>query len=1512
LQASKHHHHLALASLALLLAGTGAYIYRQEIAQAATYTFTQTSWAGGVTANNANHTSNQSGWMEYSATSTNILADASGVSLAPIGMTAVDDGFGLSTKTDYTTGAGPYAITISPDGASVYVANNSSATVSMYSRNTTTGALSTKTDYTTGTSPSAITISPDGASVYVANYSSNTVSMFTRNTVYTNPGTFTSAVINIGASASFTTLAYTSTQNGQTLTMDARAGNTATPDGTWTAWQTGIANGGSISGLAGNQYIQYRANLSTTDTAVTPTLDSVTINYITYATSGDLTSSKYDSESVAGLISNMMWTASGTSGSQVVKFQVRSSPDGATWTNWCGPSTACSGSDYFTTSTGELGGLASDHPLRAGGDDRYIQYKTFLTSAGEGTPTLTSATVQYVVNGPPTVSTVTASQSSNGLVTVTYDVADADNSNGNMVNITLQYCDTNCSTGAEVWADAVTVSGDVGAGVSLGAGKSLVWTPATDYASQYKANTQKIRIKADDTDAANNLGYGTSSTFTLDTTVPAITTATLDSSTGGTAVGTIALTTTDNSTIQYRFCNDSAFPSSDSQGNSCAWTTLAVSPISVSPSWVPTGAPNEETVYLQVRDLYGNITSRTIVAPAIPTNFIATDTTNLNAGIYREFLSWGTASSSTFGSYKVYYNITGAESAYDLLGAITNVDENYYTHTITVATSSTHFYKMVVVSPNGDVSEFTSVKSDVPDGSGSTDVTAPYIPFAGIAVSSVGNSSANVTFSTYTDSSLAEGELATSTVRYASYTGTAPTSCPTGNSVFSGTYVVNHSIYLTGLTANTDYVFCVLARDIAGNVSAPSYVSEAGGTFSTVGGPAITGVTEREVTDISATIFWNTDTSSNSKVCYSTTTSGASSCATSVTGSVVTTSGTNANGTFYQHQIGLTGLSSGLTYYYKVVSVDTLEPPNTSTDDRSGQYYSFVTLKDTTPPTISGIATPVLSSESAVIIWQTNEPASTRVQWGATISYGRSTIPDETKSIYHIVTLSGGTLDMASVSQELDEETTYHFRVRSDDDAGNISESDDQTLLTTSSGDVNIVVVRASSDPVTDTTAPSISNVVVSDITPFGAVVGFDTSEEAVSFVEYGKDTSYSDTAGSKSWGKSHTIKLRGLTLGSGYHVKASAVDKSGNTGTSADQTFKTTFLSEDLKDMAKIENIEAFQKEIENTIESILPSLVPPFITKPTITDITENGAKISFKSNIKAFPVVVYSEDGAYDETKENPYTGEVSDTTEKATSHEFALTGLKGNTKYHAQARAFSLPRVIGKSIDVTFITKASKIAGSIVERKKDSFTVVWATVEPTSSIVEFRNIKTGTTERKTNDAKKTTHSVKIENLPPGTAYEVNLSGITEQGNIAEAGSPLSVVTSTDTTAPVISGFKVDNALVPGRTDRIQTIVSWVTDEPSNSTAYYQEGAGTPGDTEELAHKNEILDSYVTSHSIILPSLKPGTIYRLKVTSSDDSGNEGAFGPRMVITPKQTESITDIIFKNFEDSFKFLRKI
>ena len=309
----------------------------------------------------------------------------------------------------------------------------------------------------------------------------------------------------------------------------------------------------------------------------------------------------------------------------------------------------------------------------------------------------------------------------------------------------------------------------------------------------------------------------------------------------------------------------------------------------------------------------------------------------------------------------------------------------------------------------------------------------------------------------------------------------------------------------------------------------------------------------------------------------------------------------------------------------------------------------------------------------------------------------------------------------------LTQSTPYYYVVKSADVAGNTATSAEQTVTTTSTGNVTIVAVSvtqvaASAGATPDTSSPVISNVKIADITPFGATITFDTDEVAVGKSAYGKNTSYGDNASDDfSWATNHTIKLRGLTLGSEYHIKVSAIDKAGNTGTSPDQTFKTTFLSENIKDMTNVENIEQFQKEIEDTIASILPSLIPPFVGKPQITDITEDSATISFTTNIKSFPVVGFVEENLFDETKDNPYAGEISDTTEKRLNHSLALLGLKPNTTYHIQARAFSLPQVIGKSKDHTFTTKASKIVASIVERKKDSLTVVWTTTEPTSSII-----------------------------------------------------------------------------------------------------------------------------------------------------------------------------------------------
>jgi len=91
---------------------------------------------------------------------------------------------------------------------------------------------------------------------------------------------------------------------------------------------------------------------------------------------------------------------------------------------------------------------------------------------------------------------------------------------------------------------------------------------------------------------------------------------------------------------------------------------------------------------------------------------------------------------------------------------------------------------------------------------------------------------------------------------------------------------------------------------------------------------------------------------------------------------------------------------------------------------------------DTTPPVISGIlASPNVSS--AIISWATNEAADSQVEFGPTTAYGQSSALDTTRVTGHSVTLTG-----------LLASTTYHYRVKSRDTAGNLSVSGDQSFVT--------------------------------------------------------------------------------------------------------------------------------------------------------------------------------------------------------------------------------------------------------------------------------------------------------------------------------------------------------------------------------------------------------------------------------------------------------------------------------
>ncbi|MCJ8164629.1 DUF4082 domain-containing protein [Pontibacter sp. E15-1] len=95
-------------------------------------------------------------------------------------------------------------------------------------------------------------------------------------TPYVSSGSFTSRVYDGGGERVWDEAAWTANlPTGTSLAIFQRQGNTPTPDNSWTAFKAVPASGATVGGTS--RYIQYRADLSTSNTSVTPTLQSMSI-----------------------------------------------------------------------------------------------------------------------------------------------------------------------------------------------------------------------------------------------------------------------------------------------------------------------------------------------------------------------------------------------------------------------------------------------------------------------------------------------------------------------------------------------------------------------------------------------------------------------------------------------------------------------------------------------------------------------------------------------------------------------------------------------------------------------------------------------------------------------------------------------------------------------------------------------------------------------------------------------------------------------------------------------------------------------------------------------------------------------------------------------------------------------------------------------------------------------------------------------------------------------------------
>jgi hypothetical protein len=137
---------------------------------------------------------------------------------------------------------------------------------------------------------------------------------------------------------------------------------------------------------------------------------------------------------------------------------------------------------------------------------------------------------------------------------------------------------------------------------------------------------------------------------------------------------------------------------------------------------------------------------------------------------------------------------------------------------------------------------------------------------------------------------------------------------------------------------------------------------------------------------------------------------------------------------------------------------DILGISGTTTGTNNG---NGTTVADTTKPVISSIVQPTapdtLGPISASIGWKTDELSSSQVEYGTTATYGKlePAQPDTDPTVLGTdgKPLYAGVIDHSVVLTGLLPNTTYHYRVKSKDAAGNqaISE-EDQTFTTTEVG----------------------------------------------------------------------------------------------------------------------------------------------------------------------------------------------------------------------------------------------------------------------------------------------------------------------------------------------------------------------------------------------------------------------------------------------------------------------------
>jgi hypothetical protein len=438
----------------------------------------------------------------------------------------------------------------------------------------------------------------------------------------------------------------------------------------------------------------------------------------------------------------------------------------------------------------------------------------------------------------------------------------------------------------------------------------------------------------------------------------------------------------------------------------------------------------------------------------------------------------------------------------------------------------------------------------------------------------------------------------------------------------------SHTATLAGLTASTGYDYFIRCADTSAQTN--TMTTSAHVSFTTLtpdtDAPAISSIQATSISSSGATITWTTDENATSRVEYGTT-SGYGT----ISASDITADNTS-------HSVVLSGLTSGTTYHFRVISTDGASNTGTSGDNT---FDTTVVADSSAPPTPSiTTGTATVNSDSYTISG----------------TAGADTPGDGTRtvSVYNGATLAGTASVPTgqtgwSVSVTLAQGTGNSFTAYASDSAGNTS------------GASAAVVITDDDTVGADTTAPDAPAITTSDATVDAAtyeVEGTLTNDGGSRTVVLYESGFVIGTvvlpAGQTTWAVTVTLLQSSLNT-----ITAKATDEVGNLSTVSNTLLITEATGADTS---------------------------APVSTNIQASGITTSAATITWDTNENATDLVEYGLTSSYGSMT-------AIDLTANLTSHSVALSGLTAGTEYHYRVVSADSLGNSASSTDSTFTTVAS---------------------------------------------------------------------------------------------------------------------------------------------------------------------------------------------------------------------------